>query len=544
MSMTIEQQILNTAQMAYLIITPEFVVIGSGGNANVLTSLGIEQGQNLTEIVPELYGSEEILRAILAGQRANFALREVNRDNLEQGIAYFDLLTLPHSDEEGTIIGLIQVISDISDRGTLLQARMQQRNEYRLLQEQLSRQNIDLARINAELRRATQIKDEFLAGMSHEMRTPLTVILGMSELLRNQISGPLNQEQIENLIGIQESGKHLLALINDFLDIAKIEAGHLEIESSPVLVQSLCESVVRMVNDMAMRKRIQIKMDLDPHVYIINGDVRRLRQVLINLLSNAIKFTPTGGRIGLDLRGKSEEEAVDFHVWDTGIGIAADDAQQLFQPFVQIPGEHQEGQQGSGLGLALVAQLVELHGGGIKLESEVGQGSRFTITLPWDLAAEAEIMQHIKSPKDLQASRIDTTNTEAEAIGEGESILLVDDEPLGGKMLANYLQRCNYHVTLVKSADEALAYVRKEVPDLLITDIRMRGMDGLELIRHLRHNVATQKFPIMALTVLAMTGDREKCLQAGATAYLSKPLPLHRLASTIKHLLSTISVEG
>ncbi|NNJ11291.1 response regulator [Chloroflexales bacterium ZM16-3] len=539
MSYMIEQQILAASKMAYLVVDRDLVVCGTNGNTSVIDYLDAREGRALIDLLPELSGSEAALDSIMVGNLDRLHFADINREITSGDLRYLDLLTLPQIDDNGRIIGLIQVITDASERGAAMQARVQQRNEYRLLKEQVGQQNIDLARRNAELRRATELKDEFLAGMSHEVRTPLTVILGMAEIIRAKISGPLTEQQIENLNGIQESGRHLLSLINDFLDIAKIEAGQFELDTGPVLVQSLCESAVRMVNDMATRKRIRIELNLAPDVALINGDDRRLRQALINLLSNAIKFTPVSGKVGLDLQGDVAEGVAHFSVWDTGVGIAAEDAQRLFQPFAQIAGDHQQGQQGSGLGLALVAQLVEKHGGGVSLESEVGKGSRFTMTLPWNQAGEQALRLQMMSPKNARVVEVDSAEPLAEPIGGGQPLLLVEDDPMSAELLAGYLRRCDYQVTHAGSAEEALACVRERVPDLVIADVRMRGMDGLELTRRLRDGVATRATPIIALTALAMPGDRERCLEAGASRYLSKPLPLRRLAEAVADLLRT-----
>jgi CheY-like chemotaxis protein len=292
-----------------------------------------------------------------------------------------------------------------------------------------------------------------------------------------------------------------------------------------------------MVAELAARKKIQLTTSIAPGVSLIRGDNRRLRQVLINLLSNAIKFTPAGGSVGLEVQGAPDDEVARITVWDTGVGIAAEDARRLFQPFVQIAGEHQRDQRGSGLGLALVAQLIAMHGGGISLASEVGQGSRFTVALPWSPAHEQAMLTQLPLPQEAGAE-IDTVGPLVAPVGCGQLIMLVEDDLASATLLTGYLKRCGYQITRAESAEEALARVREQVPALVITDVRMRGMDGLDLIRHLRGAVATRATPIIALTALAMPGDHERCIEAGASAYLSKPLPLRRLAATVADLLA------
>jgi signal transduction histidine kinase/CheY-like chemotaxis protein len=531
MTTTIEQQILAASAIAFLLVDSDLLVRGVGGRNDIIDALGAGLGQPIVEILPELYGSEEALAAIISGALDRLHLPEINRDGAGGALRYFDLLVLPHV-ESG---GLIHVIADVSARSTIMQSHVQQRNDYRLLKERVTQQNIELARVNAELRRATQMKDEFLASISHEVRTPLTAILGLAEMTRIRLKSLDPAVQIENLRGIEESGRHLLALINDFLDIARIEAGRFELDKTLISVQELCEGSERMIAELAMRKNITLSMQIDPQVQMIRADHRRLRQALINLYSNAIKFTSPGGKTGLEVIGDPEAELIRITVWDTGIGIAQKDMARLFKPFIQIEGDHQLGHRGSGLGLALVAQLVQLHGGGVSLSSDVGQGSRFTLALPWSPSEQLALFAADWGAVDSQQG--DRAITDPAPSGNGEMLLLVEDHPASAALLAEYLRRCGYTVTHAGSGDEALAHMREQIPSLIVSDIRMHGIDGLELIRRIRAGLATQSIPIIALTALAMPGDRERCLEAGASRYISKPLPLNRLAEAVADLL-------
>jgi CheY-like chemotaxis protein len=328
-----------------------------------------------------------------------------------------------------------------------------------------------------------------------------------------------------------------LALINDFLDIAKIESGRFELDLVATPVQDLCQASVRIVHELASRKEIRCTLQVDPQVFLVRADERRLRQALINLLSNAIKFTPHGGTIGLDVQGDPEAGVVRLTVWDTGIGIAADDIPRLFQPFAQITGEYQRQNTGSGLGLALVAQLIELHGGGVALTSEVGRGSRFTLALPWSSEEQDRLMPYVgQTAPDYVPSDAEYEGLPALAPGLPH-VLVVEDDQATAAVLCDYLGRCGYRVARAESGEEALALVREDVPALVLMDVRMRGIDGLETIQVLRANVATRHIPILALTALAMPGDRERCLAAGANSYMSKPVRLRRLAEAIAALV-------
>ncbi len=241
----------------------------------------------------------------------------------------------------------------------------------------------ELVLANAELRRALRLKDEFLANLSHELRTPLTAILGLSEALQLGFGGKLTQEQGDMLAALHGSGQHLLNLLSDVLDLSKIAAGQFTLELSLLDVAECCDSALRIIRELAMKKGIRIEQKLDPAVDSIRADARRMKQMLINLLGNAIKFTPEGGTIGVLVRGKSVQHLVELTVWDTGIGIAPEDQARLFTPFVQVHLRPSRDHEGTGLGLSLVRQMAELHGGGVTVESALGRGSRFTITLPW-----------------------------------------------------------------------------------------------------------------------------------------------------------------
>jgi PAS domain S-box-containing protein len=247
---------------------------------------------------------------------------------------------------------------------------------------------------NVDLEKAARLKDEFLASMSHELRTPLNAILVLSENLEENVYGPVTDKQFKSLKTIRESGQHLLALINDVLDLAKIGAGKVELVLDLVSVQDICKASLRLIGPAAAKKGLTTSLDLDPTVSTFTVDGRRLKQMLGNLLNNAVKFTPEGGAIGLEVAGDRRNGVVRFTVWDTGIGIAGEDTSRLFQPFIQLDARLSREYAGTGMGLNLVKRLVELHGGTVSVESALGKGSRFTVSLPWSPApadkAEAE----------------------------------------------------------------------------------------------------------------------------------------------------------
>jgi PAS domain S-box-containing protein len=282
---------------------------------------------------------------------------------------------------QGTTLYFDGAIEDITERKRAEEALRRLNAE---LEQRVEARTAELHQANEALRRALRVKDEFLMTMSHELRTPLTAILGMAELLQTETYGPLTERQAACAQAISTSGRHLLALINDVLDVAKIAAGQLKLEVGPVSVAEICQEAQHLITPQADKKQITLSLALDPAATVLQADARRLKQILVNLLGNAVKFTPASGRVGLTVFGDEKQRVVKFTVWDTGIGIAAEDVPRLFQDFVQLDARYARVYEGTGLGLALVRRLVELHGGEVWVESEgLGKGSRFTVGLPW-----------------------------------------------------------------------------------------------------------------------------------------------------------------
>ncbi len=383
-----------------------------------------------------------------------------------------------------------------------------------------------LAERSVMMERASRAKDEFLASMSHELRTPLASVLMASESLRQHVYGPLSERQAQVLKSMEESGHHLLELINDILDLSKIEAGKLTLTLEPVPVRQLAEAALRMLRASIQGKQLQVSVQIEPAELVVEADTRRLRQMLLNLLSNAVKFTPAGGRIGIQAGFSTRRDEVLLTVWDTGIGIDPADFSKVFRPFAQLDSSLARRYGGTGLGLALVMRMAELHGGGISLQSEMQKGSAFTLRLPVRPSARAT------------ASGTAALPAEAPAPGpaEGVRVLVVDDnqETLG--IICDALAHRGYQVARARNGTEAVTLALTDPPDLILLDIQMPGMDGLEVTRVLRsqteHPVAA--VPIVALTALAMPGDRERCLVAGMTDYLTKPVQIRTLLDAVR----------
>jgi PAS domain S-box-containing protein len=476
---------------------------------------GYEHSEELIgESWEKLYSPEGIARAY----QEIFPLLEINRAwsgevtvLRKDGSSFDEELSLTLTDS-GLLICVCRDISDRKKAEALLQAT------------------------NQELLRATMLKDEFLANMSHELRTPLNAILGITESLSEGVFGAIQEKQKSMLQVVEDSGNHLLELINDILDLAKIEADEMTLECQASNIKDICQSSMMFVRQMAIQKNLQLDLRGAQSELETSLDERRIRQVLINLLSNAIKFTPSGGKITLEYslerklpfnENTSLQDWVYLKVTDTGIGITADNLQKLFQPFIQIDSQLNRQYDGTGLGLALVKKIVELHGGYVRATSEVGVGSQFAIALPYS----SDISQQPQKPANIPPSPSE--------IIDGERylplVLLAEDNEDNFLTLTTYLEAKGFQLKIAKNGQQAIDLVQIEPPDLILMDIQMPEVDGLEAIKYIRSQGFTM--PIIATTALVMTGDRERCLAAGADDYISKPIKLKLLLTTIQALL-------
>jgi PAS domain S-box-containing protein len=527
--------------------------------------------------------------------------------------------------------------------------------ESKKYEEALRESRDELSTANAALEKASRLKDEFLASMSHELRTPLTSILGLSEAIQMQTFGALNEKQAKAMKYVETSGRHLLDLINDILDLSKIEAGKLDMQFEACSASDICQASLQLMKGMAHQKKQNISFSIEPVSISVRTDSRRLKQMIVNLLSNAVKFTPEGGQLGLEVQARNDLKAVLFSVWDKGIGIKPEEIGKLFKPFVQLDSSLARQYSGTGLGLSLVQRMAEMHGGSIKVESVPGEGSRFTIILPWseevtqplhnlkerdtgslknalviednDLDTEHIIrylkglgIAHIIQPvlhgaleKIVQAhpsailldlnmpdgsgldflarlkadertcmipviiTSVEERHTEATklgaigylvkpftqqelhaelskaaafinptdqviVIGPNDSaplVMIADDNEIILELVADFLGAHGCRVIATHSGFELLERAPESQPDIVLVDIQMPGLDGMETMRRLRaHSDPTiASVPIIAITALAMSGDREKCLQAGANEYMSKPIALAQLIEQVKGLL-------
>ncbi|MBD2460230.1 response regulator [Oscillatoria sp. FACHB-1407] len=374
---------------------------------------------------------------------------------------------------------------------------------------------------------ANQAKSEFLANMSHELRTPMTAVLGYADILANT---DLSAEQQEYIEQISRSGDSLLAIINDILDLSKLEAGTLKLNTKPFNLQDLIDGLVKLFQPQIAQKGLVFTVVVAPTIpATLVGSFDRLQQVLTNLISNAIKFTAVGE---ITLRVDSVETKDDsgvklkFSVQDTGIGIAPSDQERIFDSFTQVDSSNARLYQGSGLGLAICRKIVHLMGGEIGVESVLGQGSTFWFTV---------FVESVRSPS---ASFDRHTSPTTNASPSVTQILVAEDVKVNQVLLKHVLQRLGYQCDLVSDGQEALEKLAQRPYDLVLMDCQMPVLDGYETTRRLRQREDQQhRTVVVGITAHAMLGDREKCLEAGMDDYISKPFRLQELGDLLKRWL-------
>ncbi len=442
---------------------------------------------------------------------------------------------------EPAVNALVLNFRNITEQRWIEAENRRNEEKYRLLSEVLenkvTERTLELKEANEALEKASRLKDEFMASMSHELRTPLTSILGLSEVLQLETYGKLSEKQARALANIENSGRHLLDLINDILDLSKIEAGELKLQFDDFSVNDICQSSLQLTKGMAQKKQVKVSFSIDLASTTIHADSRRLKQILVNLLSNAIKFTPTGGAIGLEVDEHTGEGIVNLTVWDSGIGISSDDLKRLFRPFVQLDSSLSRLHTGTGLGLSLVSRLAELHGGSIRVDSTPGAGSRFTVSIPSGITQFTRPTQASPTVENKQVPiRHENPNTDQPGI----TVVLADDNEVILENITDFLQAFGHHVIKARNGSELLEQVLHTQTNIILTDIQMPGMDGLQAIKAIRSipDPKINALPIIAITALAMRGDEEKCLQAGANLYISKPIQMSKLISQIEQLMS------
>ncbi len=403
------------------------------------------------------------------------------------------------------------------------------RDELGALATNLNRMTDELGRVYQELAAASQHKSEFLANMSHELRTPLNAVIGFSDVLGDQTVGDLNEKQLQYLGAINTSGRHLLTLINDILDLAKIEAGRMELQVTAFDFNDTLSNSVALFREQATRHGVTLRLESDQRIGVIDADERLLKQVLFNLISNALHFTPRGGHV--DVSARQEDARLLISVRDDGAGIAPEDQARIFESFEQAG--RSAVHEGTGLGLALSRRFVELHGGHLNVESVAGHGSTFTFDLPIAKRSknvESSGEQDAAASSEISARVIEGTPGRP---ADGRLALIVEDNERNLLLTRDLLQRHGFRTLDAGDAETGLGLAARMRPDIILMDVKLPGMDGVTALAHLRADPATAAITVVAVTASVMPVDRERFALAGFAGVILKPVDVRTFPAEV-----------
>lgn len=385
---------------------------------------------------------------------------------------------------------------------------------YTKIEHQVAERTHELVEKNQQVALATRHKSEFLARMSHELRTPLNSILGFSELLSEGTYGRLNKKQQQYLGHIVSSGRHLLQLINNILDLSKIEAGRMELVYEDFLLAEALEDARMVIHSLAAKKGITITTESDPSLSQLRADRGKFKQIIYNLLSNAVKFTPEHGRVTISATG--HDGWLRLAVADTGIGIKKEDQESLFAEFKQIDSGYGRQHEGTGLGLALTKKLVGIHGGKIWVESAAGQGSTFSFEIP--LRSEETYAE---------------TGERSKGERENPLILVIEDDPNASQIICHFLRQEGFRVAVAKDGYQGLSMARQLQPAAITLDILLPEKDGWQVLKELKEHPATRSIPVV---IISIVDDKKQGLSLGTWEYIVKPVERKTLMKSLRRL--------
>ncbi|MBI9037454.1 MAG: response regulator [Bacteroidales bacterium] len=376
---------------------------------------------------------------------------------------------------------------------------------------ELQEQNLELEHQRKHVEEANRMKSDFLSNMSHELRTPLNSILALSRVLIMQAKAKLNDEENNYLEIVERNGKQLLSLINDILDLSKIESGKIDIHPEFVSINYILNIIKENMQSLADEKSINLNLQIPENLPKVETDESRLHQAVLNIVSNAVKFTQVGS---VDISVKSNQETINIEVKDTGIGISAKDIPYIFDEFRQVDGSTSRQFEGTGLGLAIASKMIKILGGNIKVESKLGEGSIFRISLPIIWHKKSEFPQYLKLKDTISQKESNTILKNIEKSNSKKRILIVEDNEVSIIQLKNILENENYIVDIAHGGKEALDYVKETVPDGIILDLMMPEVDGFEVLEKIRNTERTEKIPVLILTAKDLTKDDLKKLRS------------------------------
>ncbi|HAA93473.1 MAG: hybrid sensor histidine kinase/response regulator [Rhodospirillaceae bacterium] len=422
------------------------------------------------------------------------------------------------SDEIGDMANAVQAFKDAQEES---QTRLRDLNED--LERKVAERTVELEIAYQQAVEANAAKSTFLANMSHELRTPLNAIIGYSEILLEEAEDLGQEEYIPDLEKIRTAGKHLLSLINDILDLSKIEAGKMDVYLEDFDIMEMIEDVSSTINPLADKNHNELVVDCDPEIGSMHSDLTKIRQSLFNLLSNACKFTENG-RVTLSIKN-SGSDTVLFDVIDTGIGMTPAQAEAVFGEFQQADSSTTREYGGTGLGLAISRDFCRLLGGALTVQSEVGKGSTFTMTMP----VQSVDPTTEEPPKQTKSADLEPKSGQEEY----QTILVIDDDEAVRDLLQRFLVRNGYKVLLASDGEEGLALAREAKPDAITVDVLMPKVDGWAVLRELKEDAETTDIPVV---VISIVDDRNMGFALGAADYLTKPVDRDRLLEVLEKL--------
>ncbi len=393
-----------------------------------------------------------------------------------------------------------------------------QTEELRKQSEEMQAQNVELQQQRLAVEAASRLKSQFLSNMSHELRTPLNSVMALSRVLMLQAKTKLSDEEVDYLAIIQRNGKNLLTLINDILDLSKIEAGRMDIKPRFFSPGQTLENILESIEPLAAEKQIKIRQDISATLMPLESDEIRVTQILQNLIANAVKFTLAGN---VTITAKSDQKKIFIQVADTGIGIAETDLPHVFDEFRQVDGSSSRRHEGTGLGLAIAHKAAWMLGGELSLKSKLGVGSTFTLTLPLAWQGQVRSLERITAAQPVGGKPVLKT------------ILVVDDDPRVAEMIAGYLIQEGYHTLIAASGEEALKLAASERPFAVTLDIIMPDMDGWEILQGLKNNPETRDIPVI---IVSVSEEKETGIALGAVGYVPKPVSKKMLITEIRKI--------